>query len=751
MILKSLFRRKLRTLLTALGIGVGVAAIIGLGALAQGLDAGYASMMSRSQADLVLSQPDIIDVTYSAVDEDIGPKLLAMPEVKAISGMLESFSQAESSPFFFIFGYPLDSFILKRFQITEGVGLDTREARQAHGTPILLGSAAAEALKKKVGDTLRVNEKPFRIVGIYQTGDAFEDGGSVLSLADAQILLGKLHRVSIFYIQLKDPSQREQFTKRAERLWPDLDISGTDDFADKQVMGDMLEGFVWAIAALAIVIGGVGMMNAQLTSVMERTREIGVLRAVGWSSWRILWMILGESILVCLLGGFVGTGLGWLMISGLSSLVNWANTKTLTLDIYSQAFGTVLVLGLVGGLYPAWRASRLQPVEALRYEGTTSGKKVRRLPLGGMPVQGLWQRLARTLLTLGVIGLTVGAIIALEAILRGTSNVMTQMATGADVEIMIRQAGITDTSLSAIDERIGEKIAAMPQVENISGLIFTAIVTPAESGNSAGFFVLQGYAPNEYAIRRFKILSGTGLTANHQIILGRMMAEALKKGPGDTIILGNTRFRVVGVYETGTGWEELGGVLTLRDAQTFVGRPRKVTMYGVKVRDPSQAEAVVKEINTKFEDLHAALAGEFADQMPDMKNGQGMIGGISFLAILVGGVGVLNTMLMSVLERTREIGVLRAMGWKRRAVLGLILREALLLGLLGGIIGVATAFGLVALIKMAPMIGEAFIVEWDWDVFVRAFVISIALGILGGLYPAFRATRLQPVEALRYE
>ncbi|MCJ7532177.1 MAG: ABC transporter permease, partial [Anaerolineales bacterium] len=140
MVLKNLFRRKLRNLLTALGIGVGVAAIIGLGALAQGLNSGYSSMMSSSQADLVLSQPDTMDVTYSAVDEEIGPQLLAMPEIKAVSGMLESYSQAESSPFFFIFSYPEDSFILKRFQVIEGVGLDSREAKQAHGTPILLGS-----------------------------------------------------------------------------------------------------------------------------------------------------------------------------------------------------------------------------------------------------------------------------------------------------------------------------------------------------------------------------------------------------------------------------------------------------------------------------------------------------------------------------------------------------------------------------------------------------------------------------------
>ena len=128
-----------------------------------------------------------------------------------------------------------------------------------------------------------------------------------------------------------------------------------------------------------------------------------------------------------------------------------------------------------------------------------------------------------------------------------------------------------------------------------------------------------------------------------------------------------------------------------------------------------------------------------------------MINTISVLAIAVGGLGVLNTMLMAVMERTRELGILRALGWPARAVLGLILREAVLIGLLGGVAGSLVAFALTALMRAAPMVGEAFDPRWEWDVFVRAFAVAMLLGVAGGLYPAYRATRLQPVEALRYE
>jgi ABC-type lipoprotein release transport system permease subunit len=153
-------------------------------------------------------------------------------------------------------------------------------------------------------------------------------------------------------------------------------------------------------------------------------------------------------------------------------------------------------------------------------------------------------------------------------------------------------------------------------------------------------------------------------------MLGKKMADALKKGVGDSINLGGSRFRISGIYTSSIGWEEMGGVLTLRDAQNMVGKPRKVSLYSVKLKDPQTAQKMVDKINAMYpDDISAALSGEFAEQMPDMQNVNAMLDGISFLAILVGGLGMMNTMLMAVLERTREIGVLRALGWRRRAVL----------------------------------------------------------------------------------
>ena len=749
MILKNLLRRKARTLLTILAISMGVMAIIALGSMAVGVEEGYGSMISGSKADLILHQPNTVDVSLSTVDEEVGDRLAAMPEIDKISPMVEGYVPTDASPYVFIFGYPDDSFLLDRFQIIEGVPFSDPLAKRQSGKPLLLGSAAAESFKKTVGDTIRMGNSVYRIIGIYQTGDAFEDGGAVIELSEAQILLGKSRQVSLFYIKLKDPVMKDQLIERAARVWPKYVVSSTSDFADSQMMGDSMFIFVWLIAGLAILLGGIGMMNAQLMSVNDRTREIGVLRAVGWQSWRVLLMILGESVVVCFLGGLIGMGIAWGLLWFIehNTVMMGMGTSSIRPNLIVNAFITVLLMGIIGGLYPAYRASKLAPIEALRYEGGTTGKSVKRLPFGGLPVQNLWQRSGRTFLTLLVISVTVGSIMALESLVGGMSEQMTGMAIGEDAQILVRQADIADTSLSAIDARDGAKIAAMSEVKSVSGMIFTAITN--EDGSS--FIIIQGYAPNEYAMQTFNVVEGELLTGNHQVMLGRMLAESLNLSVGETMQMSGMRFKVKGIYESGTGWEDSGAVISLRDGQAMLGRPRKVTMYSVVLHNPKDAEKVVEKINSEMPNVHAALTGEFVDQMPDMESMDAMMGGISVLAIIIGGMGVMNTMLMSVLERTREVGVLRALGWRRRRVLELIIRESLILSGIGAIGGILIAFGLGYLMSINPLTGDMINIKWTVLIFMRAILVALMLGLVGGIYPAYRATKMQPVEALRYE
>jgi ABC-type lipoprotein release transport system permease subunit len=744
MVLKNLFRRKGRTILTLVGISIGVAAIVALGAMAEGFRAGYTSMARGSQADLMLTQKGAMDVTFGGVEETAIDQLRAWPEVAGVDGMLLGDVKAEDAPYFFVFGYDPKGFTVEHFKIVEGQGL--ADARGVHGKPLILGRDAAQSMNKKVGDAFHVTGGAFRIVGIYETGDGFEDGGAVIPLAEAQAILLQPRRVSLVYIRLRDLGGEARLRARVERSFPDLALSTTSEFADRQQIIEIMEGFAWVVAALAVVIGGVGMTNTLFMSVFERTREIGLLRSLGWRQGQVLLLILGESLALSLLGGLAGVVLGVAAVYLLGGSIPFMGAlgARFSFGLFARALVTVVVLGIVGGAYPAWWASRLLPLEALQYEGGGGARVPRFLP--GMTARNLWRRRTRTMLTTLGVGVGIAAIIALGSITRGMAVMLTDVMTSSQAELMAIQADVSDTSYSAVDERVVARIAALPDVEAISGVIITM-----SSAEKMPMLILFGYNPHEFAIRHFRIIEGKPLAASHQVIVGRQAAEAMGVGVGDTLRLLESTFRVVGIYETGVSYENSGVVISLREAQALAGKPHQVTWVLIKLRDPGRAEEVRDYLEANFPEIAPSLTSKFVEAMPDMKTSNEMVGQISFLAVFIGAVGMLNTMLMSVLERTREIGVLRALGWKRRHVLGMILQEALAVGLVGGVCGILLGLGVAWGIMQIPLVKGMLRLSYNPQLFIQAMVVALVSGAAGGLYPAWRATRMRPVEALRYE
>jgi putative ABC transport system permease protein len=746
MILKNLHRRRGRTFLTMFGVAIGVAAIIALGALAEGLESGYLGSLGGTEADLILTDPESYDILLSAIPEETAAEVASMPEVDAASPLLQGVIRTVDTPFLFLFGHPPGSFVLDRFQIVEGRPLFAVDPNNIRGKPILLGRQAAESQDKQVGDSLRLNNSIFRVVGIYETGAPFEDNGAVLGLQDAQQLLGMARQISLLYIRLGDPATAPRLIERVGRLYPSLGLSTSEDLTQRTTLADNLRAVFWAVALLTLVIGAVGMMNTQLMSVLERTREIGVLRAVGWKKWRVLRMVLVESVVVGFLGGCLGVFIAWFSLLLLSSNATTAGTvPRLRPELVIQAFLVVFSLGVLGGLYPAYRASQLRPIEALRYEGGASSDRATQLPVGGLAIKNLWRRKGRTMLTLAAIGITIGGILTLNALLSGLLDQMTDYVSGG--EIAIRQRDTASSTVSFIDETVGRRIASLPEVKNVSGSLLVANFME-ELG---GAFLLQGYSPREEGILSYNIVEGQRITGGRQMMLGRTMSESQGVEVGDTLQLGDSRYRVVGIFESSSGWQELGGIVALRDAQRFAGRPGKVSFLTVSLHDPDQAEAVVSRINELFPTAYASMAGEFSQELPNFRQRNQGSAAVAALAILVGGVTMMNTMLMSVHDRTREIGVLRAMGWTQKQVLALIMRESFAMGLLGGLAGLLVATSLAWTFKQIPVYGSALLFTWEIGLFVQAFVVALLLGLFGGAYPAIRSTRLQPLEALRYE
>jgi len=743
MVLRNIWRRKARSFLTMFGIGIGVAAVIALGAMAEGIAEGYAAFAGGSGADLLVTKTDAGDLTLSTVDEDVGRRIAQLASVKNVSGVIFNIVQLEKIPYFIVGGYDPDEIAIQHFKITEGEPL-------SRDKEIILGRQAADNLKKSVGDTIRLYETPFRIVGIYETGQSFEDGGAVISLSDAQIIFKKPRQVTFYEVQVRDPTQMEMVQARIEQFFDDLAVSEASDVADEQVTVQSMRAMAWGIGLVAVLIGGLGMMNTMVMSVFEQTREIGVLRAVGWRKRRVLRLVLSQSLALSALGGLLGVGMGLGLV--------WLINRTPAISSYApgvaeaplliQGMIVALVLGTVGGLYPAWRAAGLSPIEALRYDGGTGdGKEPTWAQSFGMTFRNLLRRRARSLLTMGGIAIGVGLIVALGAITEGIIRDFTALAARGGAELVAKQANVADMGYSVIEERIGHAIEAMPEVEDVSGIVWGF-----STGQNMPFLIVFGMDPNGEAIRHFRVVEGERIRGRGEIMLGKTAADTLEKDVGDVIRLPGGIFRVTGIYETGVGYEEGGGVMALPDAQAAFEKPRQVSLLQIKVRDPDQVEAVRAQIEERFgDDVSVSTTATFIENSSDIQNTRAMLGAIFVLAILVGGVVVTNTMVMAVMERTREIGTLRALGWRQSRVLWMILSESLLLGLIAAGLGIMVGMGLGAGLGAIPGLGAFISAAYTPQIIIQAVLVSLFLGAIGGLYPAWHASRLRPVEALRYE
>jgi len=701
-------------------------------------------MGGGSGADLLVAQSDVVDIVFSVVDEEVGAALASLPGVKDASGMVYTMAPTEGVPYFIIFGYEPDGFAIQHFKIVAGEGLTERAARHG-GRSLILGKAAADDLDKEVDDTLRLYEITYRIVGIYETGAPFEDGAGVVLLDDAQVISGHPHQVNAYLLKMRDIDDAERVRQRIEQRFSDLTVTTSSDFASKQDMITYIQGFTWAVSFLAVFIGGVGVMNTMLMSVFERTREFGALRAVGWRRRQVLGLVLRESLVLSGLGGLVGTGLGVVAVRAVEHvpMISGIQPGSFSLALFAQGIGVALVLGLVGGAYPAWRASRLTPAEAMRYEGST-GARTSRVRYGGAALHNLLRQPTRTLLTATSIGIAIMAMVSLGALADGLVAEITDIASG-DVQLVGIQADAS-IDLSTIDVGVVRHIAALPGVQHAEGFL-----TGYASVGDTPFFVVFGYRPLGRGIRDFHIVEGKPLTANRQIIIGRVTADNLSKRVGQTLRILDVPFRIVGIYETGVPFEEGGGVISLHDAQALFGQPHKVSFLGIWLEDPDQAETVRRGIEARLPEVAVSQASDFSENVVDLQLMRSSTWAIAFLALLVGGAGMMNTMVMSVFERTREIGVLRALGWCKGWVLWMILRESLALSLLGGIAGLVAGVVVSELLNANPLMAGFVQAHFSPGLFVQALTTALVLGAIGGAYPAWRASRMRPVEALRYE
>ena len=237
-----------------------------------------------------------------------------------------------------------------------------------HANEVILGEIYANDNNYSVGDSIEVDHEDFEVVGIYETGDQNMAGGVFTSISKVGVLMDDEDSISNIYVKVNKGEDVQTVADRIDNQYGDniTTVTSVMEMTQMADMLNMLQASTWAISLLAIVVGGLGIINTMLMSVFERTREIGVLKAVGWSNKKILTMIVGESLVITIVSAIIGSLIGFLACTILGPQIGIE--PLFTPKIFIQAFSIAIIVGIIGGIYPAIKAVRLPPTEALRYE-----------------------------------------------------------------------------------------------------------------------------------------------------------------------------------------------------------------------------------------------------------------------------------------------------------------------------------------------------------------------------------------------
>ena len=404
----SLNANKLRTGLTILGIVIGVAAVIAMLSVGQGAQNSITSSISSIGTNLLFvsagSQARFFGgggggvrnvrlLTMADAQALIDP--FQAPSVQAIAPILQggNFSAAANgqTTTTTIYGVTSNYFSIRNELISEGAIFSDQQV-SIHARVVVVGADLATTLFGRTtnlaGETIRINGQTFTIIGVLQS-----KGGSAMGSSDNQAIIplttarDRVIRrsgtsVDSIYVQATSADTVSEASTQISNIMrmrhhlevgkEDFSVFNQQDLAStaSSIIG-VLTIFLGGIAAISLLVGGIGIMNIMLVSVTERTREIGLRKAVGARNRDILVQFLVESLFLSLLGGLIGVLLGWLIsliIGQVASASGTALTPVVSLNAVLLATLFSAAVGLFFGIYPSRRASQLEPVEALRYE-----------------------------------------------------------------------------------------------------------------------------------------------------------------------------------------------------------------------------------------------------------------------------------------------------------------------------------------------------------------------------------------------
>jgi putative ABC transport system permease protein len=847
--LKGLLGRKLRATLTAFAIVLGVAMISGAFVLTDTLGKSFDGVYNESykDADAVVSGKQAVkaggESETPAFSADVLKKVESLPDVHAAQGSIEDTARlvdANGDPI----GSPDSSIAvavdtsadqsLNPFQLVSG--------RWPSGDgEIAIDKGTAEQQHFKVGQTVGAFAdgpvQKYEVTGIVRFGEADSVAGATISVFDlptAQRLFDKEGKLDLIRVGARSGVSE---AKLVDEIRPLLSSTTQVQTAEEQASSDskdtqnglnFIKYFLLGFGGIALFVGSFVIANTLAITVAQRMRELATLRTLGASRRQVLGSVVLESVVIGIVGSLVGLFLGLGIAAGLTAILKATgvdlpgeslvfSTRTIVVSL-----GVGTLIALLASLRPALRATRVEPIAAVR-EGATMPTsrfaryalpvsvtviaaavalsswsvlahgldiKVRLFGLGGgvlllfVGVAMIAKRLVRPLAyVLGIPGARIGGTAGKLARQNAMRNPSRTASTAAAVMIGIALItfvavlgqGVRSSFTSAVNElfvadytvmgpgddgtltpKAARAVAQTPGVQTVSEL------RSAEARVNGKTILVSGVDGNLTKTVHMKWTDGSNSVPAQ---LGRDGAFVTDRYAEDhSLKVGSTlqvetptgrsfRLHVDGIFDEPQGGSPFGPVSISNGTfdASFADHDNDFTLLNVDGGVTPENTAALEQSVAAFPDAQVQTRDEFKDgRLKSLTTMLNILYLLLGLSVIVSLFGVINTLVLSVFERTREIGMLRAVGMTRRQVRRMIRHESIVTALIGAALGMGIGVFLAALVTRAVSdYGIGFSIPFGSLAVFTA--VAVAAGMLAAILPARRASKLNVLEALQYE
>ena len=853
--LRSIRARWLRFLLSAFGIVLGVAAMLAISVTNRAALNSIVRLFSNTSGSAKLTITSSSQ-SSSGIPEISLRTIRNLPNVNIASPIIRANTVAadDASPEQIALGLfgtdtgggltlhgidPALELSVREYNLITGSFLQDASAKRE----VVLVETYAEDKELVVGDWLSIitpnGVEALRVVGlITREGAGQTSNGSfgIIPLKTSQELFNRVDELDQIDILTKNPNPPSTELDALKGILQNRlgkEFSVTYPSSQGERMTQMLQNYQIGLnfmSGISLFVGAFLIYNAFAMTVVERTREFGMLRTIGMTRSQVTGLILLEAGTLGALGSVAGVGLGMALARGLTNLMGVILNQELSFVevpfndmVFSWVVG-VFVTFLAAGI-PAWQAGRVSPMEALRVRGKANeGWLIRegwklglallivstalmitnpfsydvQFNLGNVVVFGLfsgatllipstvhgWERITRPIMK-GVYGPS-GSLGSRNVQRSRQRTTLTVAALMVGVAMVIMTRGITESfagdlrewmsayiggdifASSSIPMRadVGQRINSVPGVGAVAPIRYFDVEWETPDGieqinfmaiDPVAYARVTQFVFSEDNIDTIDIVQR--LQEGDAVLLSSVLSEKYNLVAGDSIRL-RTRsgFRsfeiaavVVDFYNQGLvvqgSWDDMKRYFRINDASTFFIRVDEgMSIDNVKERIDDlygQRYRLILISNTSIRDQALTLMDQ-AFSMFDV---------MALISVVVGSLGIVNTLTMSVIERTREIGMLRAIGTTRIQIIRMVLAEAGLMGVIGGVLGVGTGVVLarILFIGMTTMSGYSLTFVLPPDSIFISLIAAVIISQVAAIFPSRRASRVKILEAVRYE